>query len=671
MWVGDTVYFVSDRNGPFTLFAYDVKAAAVRELVHNPDGFDIRYASAGPGAHRLRAARRAPPLRHRLGARRSSCPSRSRRTCRRCAPTSSTSRPTRSCTSPCRRRASACSSRRTARSCRLPAEKGDVRNLTRSPGVADRDPAWSPGRQVDRVALGRRRASTRCTSARPTASAQRRRSTSATPGSFFYSPRWSPDSKKIVLWRQASNLWLVDVDHPHAGEDRHRPLRRRLRSTPSWSPDSRWIAYEKQLANHLHAIFIYSLDDKTIHQITDGRSDAYCAALRPERQVPVVPREHRRRARGERRTMTSMGQPVTSSVYGGGAQEGARLARGPRERRGGRATPGRRGGQGRAREGQGREGGQGEKERQGRRRSPSRVKIDFDGHRPAHRRAAHRPRELRRPRGRAPRACSSSLSAPIAFADEDYLEFRRRRARRRSTCRASTSRSARPRSSSRRSTGRGRACDVRRLGATARRSSTRRTRSGSSPAPTRRRRTATASLKSVGDMRGVGRPARRVAADLPRGLAHRARLPLRPARPRARSRRRRRSSTRRSLDGIASRDDLNALLEEALGNLVLGHVWAFGGALPAAGPRERGPARRGLRASRTGATASRRSSPGENWNPKLRAPLTAAGRRREGGRFPPRRERPGAARATDDVNRLFLGPRRQADGASRWDRSRA
>ena len=48
------------------------------------------------------------------------------------------------------------------------------------------------------------------------------------------------------------------------------------RFDPSWSPDSRWIAYEKQLDNHLHAIFVYSVDDKKSHQITDGASDTSC-----------------------------------------------------------------------------------------------------------------------------------------------------------------------------------------------------------------------------------------------------------------------------------------------------------------------------------------------------------------------------------------------------------
>src|SRR5437588_8490030 len=49
MWIGDKVYFLSDRNGPFTLFYYDLKTKKVEQLIRN-DGLDIKSASAGPGA---------------------------------------------------------------------------------------------------------------------------------------------------------------------------------------------------------------------------------------------------------------------------------------------------------------------------------------------------------------------------------------------------------------------------------------------------------------------------------------------------------------------------------------------------------------------------------------------------------------------------------------------
>src|SRR5919206_448996 len=49
MWVGDRVYFLSDRNGSVTLFVYDARSKKVSEVFHN-SGLDIKSASAGPGA---------------------------------------------------------------------------------------------------------------------------------------------------------------------------------------------------------------------------------------------------------------------------------------------------------------------------------------------------------------------------------------------------------------------------------------------------------------------------------------------------------------------------------------------------------------------------------------------------------------------------------------------
>ncbi len=49
MWVGNTIYFLSDRNGPVSLFAYDTKTKQVTEALHS-DGLDFKTASAGPDA---------------------------------------------------------------------------------------------------------------------------------------------------------------------------------------------------------------------------------------------------------------------------------------------------------------------------------------------------------------------------------------------------------------------------------------------------------------------------------------------------------------------------------------------------------------------------------------------------------------------------------------------
>ncbi len=48
VWVGNKVFFLSDRNGPVTLFRYDPASGAVTEALKN-NGRDIRSASGGSG----------------------------------------------------------------------------------------------------------------------------------------------------------------------------------------------------------------------------------------------------------------------------------------------------------------------------------------------------------------------------------------------------------------------------------------------------------------------------------------------------------------------------------------------------------------------------------------------------------------------------------------------
>src|SRR5206468_5043582 len=49
MWVGNTVYFLSDRNGTTNVFAYRTDSKQVTQLTQHDD-FDVMSASAGPDA---------------------------------------------------------------------------------------------------------------------------------------------------------------------------------------------------------------------------------------------------------------------------------------------------------------------------------------------------------------------------------------------------------------------------------------------------------------------------------------------------------------------------------------------------------------------------------------------------------------------------------------------
>ena len=46
-----------------------------------------------------------------------------------------------------------------------------------------------------------------------------------------------------------------------------------------WSPDSKWLAYTRLMKNHLRAAFLYSVDEGASHQVSDGMSDAQYPAF--------------------------------------------------------------------------------------------------------------------------------------------------------------------------------------------------------------------------------------------------------------------------------------------------------------------------------------------------------------------------------------------------------
>jgi tricorn protease len=272
MWSGDTVYFLSDRSGPVSLFAYNTKSKQVIEVVANR-GLDFKYASAGPGAIiieqfgairvydtssgqvkdvSLRVAGELPELRphfakvdpktiHNIGL------------------------------SPTGIRAVL---EARGEILTIPSDKGDMRNLTNTPEIEERDPAWSPnGKWIayfsdagGEYGLELRQQS---------GIGEPKRINLGEPPSYFYSPRWSPDSRKVAYTDKRLNLWYVDVNEGKPVRVDTNLFEAPEHSIdPQWSPDSRWITYTRFLLNHLRAVFVYSVQTGKSVQITDGLSDA-------------------------------------------------------------------------------------------------------------------------------------------------------------------------------------------------------------------------------------------------------------------------------------------------------------------------------------------------------------------------------------------------------------
>ena len=156
-------------------------------------------------------------------------------------------------------------------------DAGDWRNLTNTPGIAERSPSWSPdGKWVSW--FSDQSGEYRLMIAPQDGLGERREITLPEP-TFFYQPAWSPDSKRMLFTDTDLRLWMVDVESgraTHVDTDQWMVPTRSV--DPVWSPDSRWIAYAKRLDNLLHAVFIYSVENGSIHQVTDGFADAMSPA---------------------------------------------------------------------------------------------------------------------------------------------------------------------------------------------------------------------------------------------------------------------------------------------------------------------------------------------------------------------------------------------------------
>ena len=272
VWEGATVYFLSDRNGPVSLFSYDTGSKQVQEIIAN-SGLDFKTVGAGPGAlvyeqfgslHLYDLASRQDHI----------VPVTIRGDLPELVPHLA-----KLAVTEVQNIAISPTGARVAVEAHgdiftVPGEKGDTRNLTRTPGVAERDPAWSPDGKS--IAYFSDASGEYQLYVRDQDGLQPPKVIDLSPGaSFFYGPLWSPDSKHVAFTDKHLRLWYVDVagGKPikvdtglRGGFGTHSEL--------SWSPDSQWLAYTRDLESQMHAVFVHSLATHVSTQITDGMSNA-------------------------------------------------------------------------------------------------------------------------------------------------------------------------------------------------------------------------------------------------------------------------------------------------------------------------------------------------------------------------------------------------------------
>jgi len=287
VWQGDAVYFLSDRGpsgpGPVALYRYDVNSKQVTPVGTNK-GYDLKSVQGGPGGlvyeqfgsiHFVNLATNDDRI----------VPIQIHGELPDLAPhiaTISSEEIQNAALSPSGARAVF---EAHGEIFTVPGEKGDTRNLTRTSDIVERDPSCSPdGKTIAYFS-----------DAGGEYKLYLQEQNGIKPPvvidlgpdpSFFYGPKWSPDSKHIAYMDKHNRLLVLDVPiDPKAPAPKPVLIDKGIYGgfgpdwSTVWSPDSKWIAYHRDLVNQLRAVFLYSTETHKSTQVTDGMSDAFSPAF--------------------------------------------------------------------------------------------------------------------------------------------------------------------------------------------------------------------------------------------------------------------------------------------------------------------------------------------------------------------------------------------------------
>ena len=270
VWMDGVVYYISERDWAGNVWSFDPLTGAEGQLTRHSD-FDVKSIGAGEGVVVYEQAGYLHALDPDAGT--------ARRLEIRVAGDMNWSRPRWEDVPPAALRSAGLSptGKRALFEWRgelftVPASDGSWRNITRTPGIADRHPVWSP--DGEHIAWFSDAPGEYGLVIAAQDGSDPRRVDIADP-SFYFQPEWSPDGKKLAFTDTHYRVLVLNVATgavSHVDTDRYAHPQRSM--NPVWSPDSRWIAYARRLDNQLRAIFIHDTASGSTHRLTDGAADA-------------------------------------------------------------------------------------------------------------------------------------------------------------------------------------------------------------------------------------------------------------------------------------------------------------------------------------------------------------------------------------------------------------
>ena len=270
VWLGDTVYFISDRDGMANVWSYDTTAKTITQRTKFID-FDVKALDAGGGAVVFEQGGWIHLLDSKSG--------KAQMLTIKAAGDFPWMMPHfEDVTSRMTNLALSATGKRVVVEARgeiftIPSDKGDVRNITNASGSAERQPSWSPDGKWISYFSDKSGEYKLVIEAQDGLAAPRE--IAFQKPTFYYTPVWSPDSKKLLYTDTNLNVWVMDIATGQAkvvGGDPWMVPQRTL--APSWSPDSTWVAFASRLPSLYRVIVVSNVETGEKKQVTDGLADA-------------------------------------------------------------------------------------------------------------------------------------------------------------------------------------------------------------------------------------------------------------------------------------------------------------------------------------------------------------------------------------------------------------
>jgi tricorn protease len=279
MWIGDAIYFNSDRSGTFNLYRYDVATRQTRQLTHYKD-WDVRWPSAdAEGQIVYESDGELHVYDTRTDQDRAlSILVPTDVTAKRPQPVNAADNIESFALSPGGQRI-ALAARGDVFS--VPTEHGVTRNLTQSSNAHDREVAWSnDGKSLAYVSdrSGEEEIYTQAQDGISPAVA-------ASSGSVarYYAPVWSGDDKRIAVADNANRLYVIDMTTKKRIVVAQDPIN--LSLDHRWSPDGQFLAYSLNEPNNFSSVFVWSAADGKSRRVTPQYFAAQTPAWSPNGEL--------------------------------------------------------------------------------------------------------------------------------------------------------------------------------------------------------------------------------------------------------------------------------------------------------------------------------------------------------------------------------------------------